>query len=127
MRQVDMAIQAINAEELMRRRRVRGLDLNDHIAVIDSLVSEGLVPQALELLEEIIAVVETLEQFDDREPQPYWYERAAGLHRRSGNHEAELDVLGRWLIAWPPARKRADLARDRVRARYRDVVDRYGI
>lgn len=122
-----MAIAAINAEELMRRRVVRGMDLNDNIAVIDNLVAQGLAAEALELLEEIIAVVETLEQYDDREPQPYWYERAAGLHRRLGNHEAELDVLGRWLIAWPPSRLRPDLARDRVRARYRDVVERHGI
>lgn len=127
MNPVERAIASINAEELRRRRTVRGKDLNDLIPVLDSYSAVGMAREFLGLLGEIMAACETLEQFDPREPQPYWYERAAGMHRRLGEHDEELDVLARWLMHWPASRERNDLARDRIKARYADVMDRHGL
>lgn len=127
MNQVERAIASINAEELRRRRTVRGKDLNDLIPVLDSYSAVGMSREFLGLLGEIMAACETLEQYDPREPQPYWYERAAGMHRRLGQHGEELDVLARWLMYWPASRERTDLARDRIKARYADVADRHGL
>lgn len=117
MNQVEYAIAAINAEELMRRRQVRGRDLNEWIGPLQELIDTGADAEALALLEEIMDCCETLEQFDPREPQPFWYEKACGLLRRSRRYEEEAGTLTRWLERWPADRVRADLAQERILAR----------
>lgn len=117
MNHVDYAIAAINADELMRRRRVRGRDLNEWIGPLQEMIDAGQDAEALELLEEIMACCETLEQYDPREPQPFWYEKACGLLRRSRRYSEEAQTLTRWLRRWPAERPRADLAQERIQAR----------
>lgn len=127
MNQVEYAIAAINAEELMRRRMVRGKDLNDWLGPLQEMIDAGQDAEALELLEEIMSCCETLEQFDPREPQPFWYEKACGLLRRSRRYEEEARTLTRWLSRWPAERPRGDLAQERIEARReyaRELKDR---
>ena len=122
---VDDAIAAINMDECYRRRRVRGRDLNDWLVPLKDLRKAGETRAALDLLAEIIAAIETLEQFDPREPQPYWYEEAAKVYRRLKCRQEEADVLNRWLAFWPEQRARHDRARERVRARIEYVTTRF--
>lgn len=111
----ERAIAVINMEECYRRRMVRGKDLNEWHDQLNIWVKEGNLPAARALLHEIIEVTETLVQYDQREPQPYWHEKLAKLHRREGDRWAEAAVLCRWLAAWPEDRRRFDSARERIR------------
>lgn len=113
----ERAIAVINMEECYRRRLVRGRDLNEWHEQLQLWREAGDVPAQRALLREIIAVTETLEQYDAREPQPYWHEKLADLHADEGAWWSELAVLCRWLAAWPDDRRRFDKARERVRAR----------
>lgn len=101
---VDRLIAVVNMEEAYRRRRVRGKDLNDWHPQLDAWAESGQTVEALRLLGEIMETVENLEQYDPREPQPYWFEVAARIHHRAGRHEEEAAVLRRWLDKWPPSR-----------------------
>lgn len=121
---VDLALARINAEECARRRLVRGKDLNGWLAVLDEMILAKQHDEALDLLGEIMDACETLEQYDPREPHPYWYERAAGLLRKTGQHGREMETLARWLDRWPDSRPRPDFARERIRARLEDVRQR---
>lgn len=110
----ERAIAVINMEECYRRRLVRGRDLNDWHEQLDAWVKAGNLAAARELLYEIIEATEQLVQYDQREPQPYWHEKLAKLHRRDGDRWAEQSVLCRWLAAWPEDRRRFDNARERI-------------
>lgn len=112
---MDRAIAVINMEECYRRRVVRGQDLNDWHEQLDRWIAAGDLSSARALLYEIIGATETLVQYDQREPQPYWHEKLAKLHRRDGDRWAESAVLCRWLAAWPADRQRFDSARQRIR------------
>lgn len=104
-------------EECYRRRKVRGRDMAEWIPQMDAWVAAGETRLALELLAEIIAACETLEQFDTREPAPFWYESAAKVYRQLGCSHEEATILERWLAHWPESRVRYDKARDRFAAR----------
>lgn len=114
---VEALIGAINMEEAYRRRKVRGRDINDWHPQLDEWVAAGETRKALDLLGEIFEAVESLEQFDAREPQPYWYEMAAKIYRTLRCAPEEAAVLERWLIRWPLDRTRHDRARERFTAR----------
>lgn len=101
-------IQEINMAETYRRRLVRGRDFNDwHLQLDEWWITEDY-ESILSLLSEIIAAAETLEQYDDREPQAYWYQQAAKAHTRLGDYAAAVEILERWFQAWPPPRQRFD-------------------
>jgi Asp-tRNA(Asn)/Glu-tRNA(Gln) amidotransferase C subunit len=114
---VEALIGSINMEEAYRRRKVRGRDLNEWHPQLDEWIAAGETRKALDLLGEIFESVESLEQFDAREPQPYWYETAAKIYRTLRCSEEEAAVLERWLIRWPPTRTRHDKARERFASR----------
>jgi len=111
---VDIAIASINMQELYRRRMVRGRDLNEWFDDLEAWIAAGEYEEALTFLGEAIGTVETLEQFDNREPQPYWFQKAADLYEDSGEPEAAAKVLRRWLESWPPRRERRDGMREVV-------------
>ncbi|MGO4382911.1 hypothetical protein AB4Y80_01570 [Specibacter sp. RAF43] len=104
----------MNTAETYRRRVVRGLDINDWHLELDAWFARGNYWAALDLLAEIMDAVETLEQFDDWEPEAYWYEQAAEAHTRIGEHDKAVAVLERWLQFWPPERIRFDMAPQRM-------------
>lgn len=114
---VDAAIAAINMEECYRRRLVRGRDLNEWHTDLENWILTGQDDTALGFLGEAIAAVETLEQYDDREPQSYWYEKAADIHQERGDHAAASAVLERWMATWPEVRRRRDSTRLRIKTR----------
>ncbi|GAA4914628.1 hypothetical protein [Nesterenkonia rhizosphaerae] len=107
----DLLIEQINTEELYRRRLVWGRDLNDWHLTLDHWISTGLTAKALELLELILETVETLEQFDTREPQFYWYKMTAELYLSTGEPDKAADTLERWVAGWPDSRAVPDQAR----------------
>ena len=111
------AIHAVNMGETFRRRVVRGQDFNDWHEQLEQWWVVGDYTAILGLLGEIIAAAETLEQYDDREPQAYWYQQAAKAHTALGDHEAAVAMLERWLQFWPPIRIRFDDEPARMEAR----------
>lgn len=119
---VEALIGAINMQECYRRRVVRGQDLNEWHQQLDSWKADGHTGPALELLAEIMAAVETIEQYDPREPQPYWYMEAAKLYRKVGSPQEEWEVLQRWLARWPMSRPRHDKARERFIERAGKII-----
>lgn len=117
----DELILAINAEELYRRRTVRGQDINDWHPQIRTWLAEGHLLDALDLLEEILDVVEILEQYDAREPDWYWYSKTASVQEELGDCPGAAATLRRYLQAWPahrgvPEGLRAAVDRRRSRA-----------
>lgn len=118
---VDAAIRRINTDELYRLRRVRGRDLNQWHQDLTVWIQGGLPEEALALLGEIITVAETLQQYDSREPQPYWYEKAAKILADQGEHGAAELLLRNWLHLWPETREQSAHRRKRIEAR----ADRY--
>lgn len=109
---VDIAIASINMEECYRRRLVRGRDLSEWHTDLEAWIATGEYEQALEFLGEAIGAVETLEQYDDREPQPYWFQKAADLYEDMGEPENAAKVVDRWLRSWPARRPRRDGMRE---------------
>lgn len=110
-------VHAVNMAETYRRRLVRGQDFNDwHSQLEEWWVAEDYTA-ILGLLSEIIAAAEGLEQYDDREPQAYWYQQAANAHAALGDHAAAVEVLERWYQFWPPPRIRFDNEPARMDAR----------
>lgn len=114
---VEALIGSINMEECYRRRQVRGRDLNEWHPQLDEWIAAGETRKALDLLAEIFTAVESLEQYDAREPQPYWYETAAKIYRTLRCDQEEAAVCERWLIRWPESRTRHDKARHRLSTR----------
>lgn len=110
----DLLIVRINSEELWRLRRVWGLDLGDWHPYLDALIAAGKTQKALDLLAELIIASETLVQYDSREPEPYWYERAAVLYRRLHRLDDEAAILERWLTFWPETRYLPNKSRERI-------------
>lgn len=100
----ERAIRQVNTEELLRRRLVRGHDLNTWIPQLQHWESTGDHHQALDLLGEIIDTVETLAQYDSREPDAYWYLMAARILRSQDDHGRARTVLHRWMEHWPRSR-----------------------
>jgi len=111
------AIHAVNMAETYRRRVVRGRDVNDWHLELDEWWAMGDFAAVLDLLREIISAMETVEQYDDREPQSYWYVQCAKAHTAIGDHDAAVAVLERWFRFWPPERIRFDNEPARMRAR----------
>ncbi|MFT4471437.1 hypothetical protein ACMX2H_16155 [Arthrobacter sulfonylureivorans] len=118
---VDELIAIINMEECYRRRTVRGRDLNDWHLQLEAWRRIGNFEAMLQLLGEIIVATEQLEQYDDREPQPYWHEQKAKLHRKRHEYQEEAAVLALWLAHWPLERDRFDQARERIVARLAEL------
>lgn len=102
---VDRAIRRVNTGELLDRRRVRGRDLNDWHGQLRDWRDLGEHSEALRLLLEIIAAVETLEQYDSREPRYEWYLWAAREYEALGLVDAAVAVLERWGSFWPTERE----------------------
>lgn len=102
---VDLAIASINMEECYRRRLVRGRDLNEWFTQLEVWLESGQYEEALSFLGEAIGAVETLEQFDNREPQSYWYQKAADVYEDMGQPGNAAKVLQRWLASWPAHRQ----------------------
>ncbi len=100
----DRAIAVINMEEAFRRRLVRGRDINEWHPTISEWLAAGRDDDVLTLVAEIIDATMILEQYDPREPQPYWFELAARIHHRRGAHRDEAVILRRWLARWPYSR-----------------------
>ncbi len=96
----ETAIARINAEECFRLRKVDGRDINDWHTTLAKMRASGDTAGALGLLYKIIAACETLEQYDPREPQPYWYEQAAKLHEKRGELTEAEELVVRWLSFW---------------------------
>ncbi|MDZ5076794.1 hypothetical protein [Nesterenkonia sp. HG001] len=115
----DDAIRRINTEELYRRRQVRGRDLNDWHAELRQWEEAGLYEEVLSLLGEITHAVETLAQYDSREPQAYWYLYAARILKLQGEARAAEVLLIRWLDHWPEDRPQYPSHRARVEAAIR--------
>jgi hypothetical protein len=115
--EVEKLIGAINMEECYRRREIRGKDFNDWHGDLERWKAAGQDREILGLLTEIMDACETLEQYDEREPQPYWYEEAAKACRRLSDPTGELAVLQRWLVCWPLDRRRLDKVRERFLTR----------
>jgi tetratricopeptide (TPR) repeat protein len=110
-------IHAVNMDETYRRRQVRGRDLNDWHPQLDAWWAAGDYTAILDLLGEVITAAETLEQYDDREPEAYWYQQAAKAHTVMGDHAAAVAVLERWFQFWPPERIRFDREPERMERR----------
>lgn len=91
--EAERLIHAVNMVETYRRRGVRSRDLNDWHAQLDEWWAVGAHTLILGLLAEVMYVVETLEQYDDREPQAYWYQQAAKAHTALGDHASAVAVL----------------------------------
>lgn len=101
-------VHAVNMGETYRRRMVRGQDFNDWHGQLDAWWAVGDYPAILLLLGEIIVAAESLEQYDDREPQAYWYQQAAKAHMEMGDHQSAVEILARWAQFWPSHRIRLD-------------------
>lgn len=98
------AVEKINHAELLRLRQVWGKDLNEWHGTLSDLKQRGKTGQALSLLSEIMEATLRLAQYDQREPQPYWFTQASWLHERRGEHRRAAQVLQRWMDAWPQRR-----------------------
>ncbi|GAA1806914.1 hypothetical protein [Nesterenkonia flava] len=127
-------IDAVNHQELMRRRQVHGRDLNDWHTALRELKAAGETRQALVLLHEIIDKTLALAQYDAREPQLWWFTQAAWLHERHRDYDKAAAVLQQWLDAWPdrraiPWRSRPAIDRERtkVHARIQRLRRRAGV
>jgi len=107
-------IHAVNMEETYRRRLVRGRDFNDWHPQLEQWWAAQDYAAILGLLSEIITAAEALQQYDDREPQAYWYVQAAKAHAHLGDHAAAVSVLERWFRYWPTERIRFDRAPQRM-------------
>lgn len=111
---VDALVHQVNRAETVRRRMVGGYPQEHWYVVIDAMFEHGLDEAALLILDQLIDSAEQLAQYDTREPQDYWYNRAAMIHHRRGDHDAEAAVLDRWLAHWPADRWRPNHARQRI-------------
>lgn len=123
----DKLIASINMEELYVRRRVRGRDLNDWHNQLAEWEHQGAHYAALELLHEVMDTVEGLDWLDAREPQLYWFDKAARMMASQGRHDDAAVTLRRWLACWPDHRAEAFTTRaglDSRRAAVRERADR---
>ena len=111
---VDDFIASVNLHELYRRRMVRGADLSQWHAQLEAWLQDGALLEAAEFLLEVLDVVETLEQFDAREPQPYWYLKLADVYEDAGEPGGAAAVLRRWLARWPAEREGHVEYRDQI-------------
>ena len=101
----DQLIASINAHHLTHLRQVRGRDINDHHTHIHQLQHQGDHPALLDLLGEIIPLTYTLQQYDPREPDPYWTQMAVDTHTYLGDHTAARELWSAWLTHWPTHRE----------------------
>lgn len=122
---VEAMIHETNHAETIRRRIVGGHPQEHWYVVIGAMFDHGLDDTALPVLEKLMAAAESLAQYDTREPEPYWFERAAMIHRRHGEYPFEIMVLDRWLGHWPADRWRPNRHRDRILKR-RDAARALG-
>lgn len=101
---MQRVINAINMEHLYKLRTLRGKDISEHVQDIVSLEAEDRYPEMLERLEEVIDITHVLDQYDTREPQPYYALKASAVYMRLGRRADAIRVLERWLAAWPEDR-----------------------
>ncbi|WP_427017890.1 hypothetical protein ACQCSX_04545 [Pseudarthrobacter sp. P1] len=115
--EVDRLIMVANSEEMWSRRVVAGWDMERWLLPVDDLTRAKRYPEALDIMADLRAAAASLTQYDTREPDPYWFERTAVVHRRIRNYAAEVAVLEVWLAHWPPDRFRPNQARQRIATR----------
>lgn len=108
---------SINSEELWIRRRVARWDINQWLLPIDDLMRARRFSEAIDVLETITTTCVSLQQYDNREPQAYWFEKLATAHQRAGNKPAARAVLTNWLTYWPDTRFRTNKDVERVKNR----------
>ncbi|MGP5340766.1 hypothetical protein ACTXML_09030 [Glutamicibacter arilaitensis] len=102
--QIQRIIDAINMEHLWKLRKLEGKDLADHVQDLVEMEADKKYEEMVVLLERIIDVTHSLVQYDSREPQPYYAEKAASIYRKLGRRKDAIRVLRRWVEAWPPER-----------------------
>lgn len=112
--EMDRLIISINSEELWARRQVAGWDLNDWLLPIDDLLRARRYTEAVDVLEDITETCVNLQQYDNREPQAYWFEKLATAHHRSQEKAAARSVLAEYLYYWPTGRFRTNRDVERV-------------
>lgn len=101
---MQRVINAINMEHLYKLRTLRGKDISEHVQDVINLEAEDRYAEMLELLEEVIDITHALEQYDQREPQPYYALKACSVYMRLGRRADAIRALERWLGAWPEER-----------------------
>lgn len=101
---IQRLIDAINTQHLWALRKLHGKDLGEHVQELLEMEVDKKYEQMLIRLEEIIDVTHTLVQYDTREPQPYYAEKAATIYMKLGRRDDAIRVLHRWLDAWPTGR-----------------------
>ncbi|WP_102158734.1 hypothetical protein [Zhihengliuella halotolerans] len=122
---IQRLIDDINSETLWERRLVDGRDLNEWLHPLAALEAAGDYAAALALLERIIETTHALVQYDVREPQAYWAEKAAALHIKSGRPDRAISTLQHWLDAWPEERAVKNRDRARIRARLTKLMEQH--
>ncbi|PCC37441.1 tetratricopeptide repeat protein [Glutamicibacter sp. BW77] len=101
---IQRLIDAINMQHVWALRKLHGKDLGDHVQVLIELETDKRYDEMIALLEEITELMHTLEQYDTREPQPYYAEKLASIYIKLGSHDDAIRALRRWLDAWPADR-----------------------
>lgn len=91
-------------EHLWKLRKLHGKDLADHVQDLVEMETGKRYDDMVVLLEQIIDVTHTLEQYDPREPQPYYAQKAATIYNKLRRRPDAIRVLRRWVEAWPPER-----------------------
>ncbi len=90
--------------ELDRADTVRGRHHSDWVSTLDRLRARGMDDAGLELLAECMAAAEREAWALESPPPTIYAHRAAVIHRRRRDYEAEVDVLERWIAACPEPR-----------------------
>ena len=101
---IQRLIEAINMDHLWKLRKLHGKDLAEHVQDLVEMEADKRFEEMVVLLEQIIDVTHTLEQYDAREPQPYYAQKAATIYNKLKRRQDSIRVLRRWLAAWPTER-----------------------
>jgi len=115
-RRMKRAIASIDLDKAVRdvRNRSRadiesmtfaGQPLWDWLDHVKALEKAGDPDQALKLVEALIVAAEQEATISGREPGPAYTERAAMIHRKRREYDAEIEVIERWMNACPPEKR----------------------